>query len=191
MKEQESSIQELQAELGTGLMSQLTAAEQQDLADLNPRIKQLEVTPLCQTRCLLIVHADQLPQLPSTLLRRPPHVTLCGHHLKSTWRCCREYVYLPRAHGTLTGHMCEEGWYKAEEQYDVTFTLHVTQVMMSFSAWVWGCVSIQDSEQELQEALLQAQATHTEASTKLTEDLLLRRQRLQADLAAADLPSLE
>lgn len=43
MKEQQESIQQLQAELGTGLMSQLSAAEQADLAAINPRLKQLEV----------------------------------------------------------------------------------------------------------------------------------------------------
>ena len=59
MAAQEGSIPELQAELGTSLVAQLTADEQRDLAALNPRLKQLEVlvlllscpTPLAAQAC--------------------------------------------------------------------------------------------------------------------------------------------
>ena len=37
----------------------------------------------------------------------------------------------------------------------------------------------------MKEALLEAEVEHTQASTRLTEDLLLRRERLQQELAAA------
>ena len=43
----------------------------------------------------------------------------------------------------------------------------------------------------MQDALLKAQADHTEASAQLTANLLLRRQQLQDELAAADLPGLQ
>ena len=43
----------------------------------------------------------------------------------------------------------------------------------------------------LQDALLKAQASHTEASAQLTSNLLLRRQQVQDELAAADLPGLQ
>ncbi|KAK9806507.1 hypothetical protein WJX73_005362 [Symbiochloris irregularis] len=90
VQEQQGSIQELKAELGTSLLAQLSASEQQDFTDLNPRLKQL-----------------------------------------------------------------------------------------------------QEEADGMQEALLQAQTAHAEASTRLSSDLLLRQQRLQDDLAAADLPGLE
>ena len=43
LEEQSSSIRELEGEVGTSLVAQLTQEEQQDLATLNPRIKDLEV----------------------------------------------------------------------------------------------------------------------------------------------------
>ena len=47
IQQQQQSIQELQAEIGTGLMAQLSPAEQDSLASLNPRVQALEVRLSC------------------------------------------------------------------------------------------------------------------------------------------------
>ena len=42
MKQQSASIQELKAELGTGLLAQLSSAERGELSALNGRLQQLQ-----------------------------------------------------------------------------------------------------------------------------------------------------
>ena len=46
---QKATMEELRAQIGTSLTATLSAAEQQDLATLNPRVKQLEVSSLSCT----------------------------------------------------------------------------------------------------------------------------------------------
>ncbi|MCJ1424687.1 hypothetical protein MMC29_002575 [Sticta canariensis] len=118
IEQHKGSIRELEAEIGTSLVAQLSAEEQQDLATLNPRVQQLEACAY-----LRFFNGPDKLQIPS------------------------------------------------------------------FNS---ACVAVhQDEGQPLKEALLEAQVAHTEAATKLSEDLLRRRERLEQELAAADLPALE
>ena len=52
-------------------------------------------------------------------------------------------------------------------------------------------MQLQEEARILGEALLEARVAHTEAATHLSNNLLLRRDRLQQEQADIDLPALQ
>ena len=67
MKQQSASIQELKAELGTGLLAQLSSAERADLSALNSRLQALQADETAAQQKLLeaqvpvcLLHASNL-----------------------------------------------------------------------------------------------------------------------------------
>ena len=70
MKQQSASIQELKAELGTGLLAQLSSAERGELSALNGRLQQLQADESAAEQHLL---EAQVRLLPTNMI---PHIHL-------------------------------------------------------------------------------------------------------------------